>query len=162
MVKQRSTTGRWAHRRGETNLSIADARVIAALPRLRRLAHALTCDPARGDALARAAIAEAAADLDALEREARPDLRLYRILRRVWLDDPAELAPSAEPTTRAKVLRALSALPRHEREAVALVVIDELGYRDAAEVTGTTVAALTDHIVAGRQALASLLSEDPA
>jgi RNA polymerase sigma-70 factor (ECF subfamily) len=135
----------------------------AALPRLRRLAHALACDPVRGDALTKTAIAQAARDSDRLLRDARPDIAMFRILRRLWLDRLREF-PDEEPPAGIgnidEVMRALGALPPDQREAVALVVIEELDYHDAAEIVETTIEALAERLVAGRKGLAAELLAD--
>ena len=144
-------------------MNIGDGRIEAALPRLRRLAHALACDPVRGDALTKAAIAQAARESDRLLRDPRPDIAMFRILRGLWLARlrgfPYE-GPSAGIGNTDEVMRALGALPHDQREAVALVVIEELDYRDAADIAETTIEALAERLVAGRKGLAAELLAD--
>lgn len=55
--------------------------------------------------------------------------------------------------------RAIMDLPRDQREAVALVLIEGLSYADAAEVLGVPEGTLASRLVRGRQTLISRLSE---
>ena len=59
-------------------------------------------------------------------------------------------------------MQAMAALPSAQREAVALVVIDELQYRDAADIARISVATLAERLVTGRSTLAAMLAENAA
>ncbi len=72
----------------------------------------------------------------AIRQDIELDIQLIRLLRnRLWIEHREEWQSvlPLEPTTDVeKVTQAMASLPSAQREAVALVVIDELGYRDAA------------------------------
>ena len=74
------------------------------------------------------------------------------------------LVPMLEAQRRAFGLsarsRALGHLPDEQREAVALVMIEGLAYREAAEVLDVPIGTLTSRLVRGRQALLGLLGEE--
>ena len=48
---------------------------------------------------------------------------------------------------------AIARLPGEQREALLLVAVEGLSYREAAEITGTSVAAVTSRIARAREAL---------
>ena len=148
--------------------------IIALLPRLRRFALALTRSGAAADDLAQAAVERAIANIDKWEPGSRLDSWIYRIahnlfrndrrnaaVRETKLDDVAYETEQTLDGERAAVARieynavtaAIAALPGELREALLLVAVDGLSYREAAEVTGTTVAALTSRISRAREAL---------
>ena len=105
------------------------------LPRLRRLAHALVCEPAKADELVWAVVERAASEIGHLRQDIGPEIQLIAMLRNLWIEHREEWQSvlPLEPTTELeKVTQAMAALPSAQREAVALVVIDELQYRDAA------------------------------
>lgn len=53
----------------------------------------------------------------------------------------------------------MSELPDEQREAVSLVLIEGLGYREAAEVLEIPVGTLSSRLVRGRNALLALVGE---
>ena len=57
------------------------------------------------------------------------------------------------------LMRALDRLPEEQREAVVLVMIEALSYREAAELLDIPVWTLTSRLVRGRQALLALLED---
>jgi RNA polymerase sigma-70 factor, ECF subfamily len=106
---------------------------------------------------------------------------LLGIARRRWRDDrrsesvrPAavsleaviEQAQSedrsvAEQTIRKAMLeRALCALPETEREAVLLVIVQQLTYREAAQITGEPVGTVKWRVHAATKSMRALLSEE--
>ena len=132
------------------------------LPRLRRLAHALVCEPAKADELVQAVIERAASEIGRLRQDIGPEIQLIRMLRNLWIERREEWQTvlPLEPTSELdKVIQAMAALPSSQREAVALVVIDELQYRDAADIARVSVATLTERLVTGRSTLAAMLVE---
>jgi len=157
--------------------------IIALLPRLRRFALALTRSSAAADDLAQAALERAIANLDKWEPGTRLDSWIYRIAHNLFRNDRrnetargmklVSVAHEVERTTdgeRAAVARleygavsqAIAALPEDQRETLLLVAVEGLSSREAAEVTGTSVAALTSHIARAREALRGVVqrSED--
>ena len=53
--------------------------------------------------------------------------------------------------------RAMARLPDEQREAVALVLVEGLAYREAAELLAIPIGTLTSRLTRGRQALVQML-----
>jgi RNA polymerase sigma-70 factor (ECF subfamily) len=143
-------------------LSTPDSRIARILPRLRRLAHALVCEADKADELVKA-LAEQVADGSGPDPE--DELAWIRLLRRLWINRREEWQPALPlDVTRDidKAMQAMAKLPRNQREVVALVVVDGLGYRDAANIAGVSVVTLSERLLSGRSTLASLLAETTA
>lgn len=131
------------------------------LPRLRRLAHAMVCEPAKADELVHAVVERAATEVGRLRQDIGADIQLIAMLRNLWIEHREEWQPALplEPSSDLeKVIQAMAALPSAQREAVALVVIDELPYRDAADIARISVATLAERLLAGRSSLAATLA----
>lgn len=102
----------------------SDSATTALAQRLRRLSHALAGDAEAGDALALRVIAEL---------PARATLQqAYRALFRHCRAQGAR--PKAAPSPARDIIGAFGSLPLQNREALALVCIDDLPYRDAADI----------------------------
>lgn len=56
-----------------------------------------------------------------------------------------------------EVRKAMQSLPEEQREAVALVCVDGLAYREAANVLGVPIGTLTSRLARGREALQRML-----
>ena len=149
------------------------------LPRLRRFARALTRHQQDADDLVQLAVERA------LTRSTqwRPDSSLTNwmlaIVRNAWIDETrarhrrdAVLVPENEAvevgdtvTDRDiewwSIQSALGRLPEEQRLAVALVLIEGLSYREAAQVMQVPIGTLTSRLARGRLALQSMLA-DPA
>src|SRR5688500_3193700 len=102
---------------------------------------------------------------------------MLKIMRNCWIDEmrsrsrqikalaPEEdgLAvgdPAADPEQRAAmrdVDRAMAALPEQQREVIALVLVEGLAYREAADVLDIPIGTLTSRLTRGRQALVQML-----
>ncbi len=153
-----------------------EAALSALLPRLRRFAHGLTRDPADADDLTQATIERALISRTQWQAGTSLDAWAYRIMRNLWIDTarsrqrrdkvlaPAELGenvgapPEAEGRAELHFLmRAMDRLPDEQREAVALVMIEGLAYREAADVLNVPIGTLTSRLVRGRQALVEML-----
>ncbi len=156
----------------------------AMLPRLRRFAFALSRHPADADDLAALAVERALRNRDQFTPGSRLDSWLFRITRNLWIDEArsrqrkaAWEAPPEEGEKQgfdgaaaiersaelAKVMAAMSALPDEQREVVALIMIEGLGYREAAEMLGLPIGTVSSRLVRGRNALlASLAPETDA
>jgi DNA-directed RNA polymerase specialized sigma24 family protein len=147
------------------SLDTPDSRIATILPRLRRLAHALVCEPAKADELVQAVLERATTEIGRLRPDIAPEIQLIRMLRNLWIEHREEWQSvlPLEPTTELeKVTQAMAALPSAQREAVALVVIDELQYRDAADIARVSLATLSERLVSGRATLAAMLVGSPA
>ena len=106
------------------------------------------------------------------------DSWMYRIMRNAWIDTTRSRGRSAETFVEAEagasvggdggaearvalgeVEAAMRALPAEQREAVALVLVEGLAYREAADVLDIPMGTLTSRLVRGRQALMVQLGE---
>jgi RNA polymerase sigma factor (sigma-70 family) len=150
------------------------------LPRLRRLARMFAGAPADADDLVQVCLERALGRREQWRDGTRLDSWVFRIMKNAWIDearsrqrggrifagddDGGQIADPATPTmeTRLAALeaeRALMALPQDQRMAVALVLVDGLSYREAAEVLGVPMGTLTSRLVRGRMALMASLGE---
>ncbi len=148
------------------------------LPRLRRFAHGLARNAADADDLAQAAAERILKSRAQWRPGTSFDSWAYRILRNLWIDTarsrqrrekvlvPEELGLSvgvsgdAEANVElAYLMRVMDRLPDEQREAVALVMIEGLAYREAAEVLEIPMGTLTSRLVRGRQALMAMMED---
>ena len=155
--------------------------IVALLPRLRRFARALTGQQADADDIVQIAVERALMRLDQFQPGTRLDAWLLTIVRNAWLDEArarprrarvfadAELGErvgdGGEASAHAKleaneVRKAMQSLPEEQREAVALVCVDGLAYREAAEVMGVPIGTLTSRLARGREALQRMLGAE--
>lgn len=152
--------------------------MLALLPRLRRFATGLVRDPVDADDLCQMTIERALRARDQWQPGTRLDSWMYRIMRNLWIDearartrrsttlvgDEQALAVGADGAQEAvlglsDVDRALARLPREQREAVLLVMVEGWSYKEAAEIAGCPVGTLNSRLVRGRDALMALLGE---
>ncbi|MFD1789856.1 sigma-70 family RNA polymerase sigma factor [Sphingomonas floccifaciens] len=152
----------------------------ALLPRLRRFARALTRHAADADDLVQAAVERALVARSSFVEGTRLDSWMYRIMRNAWIDTARMRARAAQTfvaeeagasvgddgdralEARAeldRVGRAMATLPDEQREAVALVLVEGLAYKEAAEVLDIPMGTLTSRLVRGRAALMDRLGE---
>ena len=155
--------------------------LVELLPRLRRLSRALAGAGADADDLVQLCVERALRSRDSWTPGTRLDSWAFTIMRRIWIDEtrararrarfsePAELgetrpdptAPSLETRLAAdEVERAMARLPEDQRLAVALVLVEGLSYREAAEVMDVPQGTLTSRLGRGRQALMDMLNGD--
>ncbi|PCD03960.1 RNA polymerase subunit sigma-70 [Sphingomonas spermidinifaciens] len=152
----------------------------ALLPRLRRFARALARDAADADDLAQAAVERALVARDSFVPGTRLDSWMYRIMRNAWIDtararrraaqtfvpeeDGAHVGDAGDRAMEARaelarVGRAMDTLPDDQREAVALVLVEGLAYKEAAAVLDIPMGTLTSRLGRGRAALMAKLEE---
>ncbi len=150
------------------------------LPRLRRFARSLARSPADADDLCQAAIERALKARDQWQPGTRMDSWMYRIMRNAWIDTARARARHGETFVDAEaglsvgdagdkaieanvelgnVARAMHQLPPEQREAIALVLVEGLAYKEAAAVLEIPMGTLTSRLVRGREALMTLLGE---
>ena len=149
--------------------------IVDLLPRLRRLARALTRDVAAADDLVQIAIERALSRRDQWRPGTRLDSWVMRIMKNAWIDETrsrsrwgkvldAEEAGanvsdgSGQTDEQLAIGQALANLPDEQRIAVALVLIDGLSYADAAEVLEIPPGTLNSRVVRGRMALMEALA----
>lgn len=152
--------------------------IVAMLPRLRRFARALTGQVADADDIVQIAVERALMRMHQFEAGTRLDSWLFSIVRNAWIDEarsrtrrgklfaPSELGEqvgndgAAEMHAKLEagdVWTAMRRLPDEQREAVALVCVEGLGYREAAEALGVPIGTLTSRLARGRDALQVML-----
>jgi RNA polymerase sigma-70 factor (ECF subfamily) len=157
--------------------------IVDLLPRLRRLARVLSRDPVDADDLVQATVERALVHRDQWRPGTRLDSWMFRIMKNAWIDESRSrsrrgkvFAPEAQGETvgrdgaaemearlaAADVERAMARLPDEQRLAIALVLVDGLSYKDAAEVLEVPQGTLTSRLVRGRMALVAELQGDAA
>ena len=152
-------------------------------PRLRRFAFALSCNAADADDLVQAVAERALRSAGQWQAGTRFDSWMFRVARNLWIDtirarsrQTARFAPAEEgehigfdprPATEAAIdlgtaMAAMQRLPEEQREVVALILIDGLGYREAAEALGLPIGTISSRLARGRTALLAMLGEKEA
>lgn len=156
------------------------ADIAALLPRLRRFARALTGQAADADDVVQIALERALMRAEQFAPGTRLDSWLYAIVRNAWIDEArartrrakvfaaAELGERVGNDGEAEMLarleakdvwQAMAALPQEQREAVALVCVEGLAYREAAAALGVPIGTLTSRLARGREALQRMLGD---
>ncbi len=154
--------------------------MVELLPRLRRLARVLARNPADADDLVQLTVERALARRGQWVPGTRLDSWMFRIMKNAWIDETrartrqgAVFAPekdgeqvgsdgAGEMEARlqaAEVEQALRRLPADQRIAVALVLVEGLSYKEAAEVLEVPQGTLTSRLVRGRAALLAQLGD---
>ncbi len=157
-----------------------ESELVALLPRLRRFARSLTPQASDADDLCQAAVERAIKSREQWQAGTRLDSWMYKIMRNLWIDtarsaarkgvhvaiDDAvlQIGDNSHEAIEARlelndVDRAMSRLPEGQREAVALVLVEGLGYKEAAAVLDVPIGTLTSRLVRGREALLRELGE---
>jgi len=156
--------------------------MVALLPRLRRFALSLTGNRADADDLVQDTVERALANLHRWERGTRLDSWMFRIAQNLFIDGTRArkrarmvMSDSLEGAENVSVdgvraaesriafadlCRALGELPEEQRSAVALVLIDGMSYRDAADVMGVPIGTLTSRLARARETLAKRVLGD--
>lgn len=153
--------------------------IVALLPRLRRLACALCGNAQDGDDIVQAACEKALSRLDQFEPGTRLDSWMFRIVQTTFIDqtrsrrrrDATPLDETAEPValdarvferTEARsdlavVRDEMARMPDEQRAVLALVAIDGLSYKEAAEALGTPIGTVMSRLARARKRLADAL-----
>jgi RNA polymerase sigma-70 factor, ECF subfamily len=153
--------------------------LLAELPYLRRFARSLCGDAALADDLVQDCL-ERALNKQHLYDANRP-LRawLYAILRNIhvsqWrksslggvskpLEDMEDfegaVAPEQEQNLNiATITQALDLLPLQQREVLVMVALEELSYKEAAEITGVPIGTIMSRLSRARETLRQLLEQ---
>ena len=148
--------------------------IVELLPRLRRLARAITRDVADADDLTQLTVERALVRARQWTPGTRLDSWMYRIMKNAWIDEARArtrqrkvFAPEEQGLTvgtdgaaamearleAASVEQAMARLPDDQRLAVALVLVEGLSYREAAAVLEVPEGTLNSRLVRGRNAL---------
>lgn len=150
-----------------------------AFTRLRRFALSLTGNRTDADDLVQDAVERALLHLDQWQRGTRLDSWMFRIAQNLFIDarrtakrrrrvviDTGDAQVDAgfdgvraaeARITWAQTCAALATLPQDQRSAVALVLIDGMSYRDAADVLDIPIGTLTSRLARARDALAAMI-----
>jgi RNA polymerase sigma-70 factor (ECF subfamily) len=146
------------------------------LPRLRRFSRALAKHAADADDVVQIAVERALVRSDQWNPAMRLESWMFGIVRNAWIDEvrsrkrrSALFAPEAlgesvgvdsidAQTTAMLVQDAMMQLPEEQRGAVALVLVEGLSYKEAAEVMDIPIGTLTSRLARGRDALQAMLS----
>lgn len=150
--------------------------LIALLPNLRRFALSLCRRGDVADDLVQITAERAFAARDRFDPTTRLDAWLFRILRNAWIDharrmttqgvtvDIADALDAAvvdgvremeAVLTLRKAEAAMAELPEDQREVMMLVCVDELSYREAAEVIGVPIGTVMSRLARARLAIAA-------
>lgn len=148
--------------------------LVELLPRLRRFAYSLTGSKADADDIVQAACERALKNVDRFEPGTRMDSWMYRIVKNLWLDDRRRLkvrGHAVEPDlhslsdgglaarapedrlTLERVRAAMAALPEAQRAVLALIALEGLSYREAADVLDVPVGTVMSRLSRARDAL---------
>ena len=153
------------------------AELAGLLPRLRRFARVITRNVADADDLVQVAAEKALARAAQWRPGSRLDSWMFGIMKNAWIDEvrarrrrervhaPEEAgyavgdASAASREIALSVEAAMARLPEEQRMAVALVLVEGLSYRDAAESLDVPIGTLTSRLARGREALQALLGD---
>lgn len=155
-----------------------EGEILALLPRLRRFARSLARNDPDADDLCQLAIERALKARDQWREGTRLDSWMYRIMRNIWIDEARARARRAQTFAPEEdgidvgddgheviernvavneVDRAMARLPDEQREVIALVLVEGLAYKEAADILDIPMGTLTSRLVRGRQALLQML-----
>jgi len=150
--------------------------MVALLPRLRRFAVSLTGNMADADDLVQDTVERALRNLHRWQPGTRLDSWMFRIAQNLWIDTArsrrvrASSSGSMDETenvafdgardaevriTFADTCRAFAELPEEQRVVVALIVVDGMSYREAADVLAVPIGTVTSRLARAREALAA-------
>jgi RNA polymerase sigma-70 factor (ECF subfamily) len=154
--------------------------LVGLLPRLRRFALSLTCDPTDADDLVQAACEKGLASADQWQPGTRLDSWMFRIMQNHWIDlararksrgvevegdmldqlpDDAWNRRMDARLTLERVLPALQQLPSAMRAVIGLVTVDGMSSEEAARVLGVPIGTVMSRLARGRLELMRRLNE---
>ncbi len=155
--------------------------LLSLLPRLRRFAYALTGDRDRADDLLQDTVERALTRMDQFQRGTRLDSWMFKIAQNLWfnrlsamtlrgpvmnLDDAEDIVGSdgrvvtENSLTLAEVSREIKELPANQRVLIALVCVEGLSYKEAAEVLELPIGTVMSRLSRARQTLFAALDPD--
>ena len=155
----------------KSSLQQVREQIVALLPRLRRFGRAITRHPSDADDLVQISIERALLRHEQWRPEAPFHSWIFGIMRNAWIDETRArgrhgkvLAPeeagldvpdnASEAQLRMlSVQKAMATLPDEQRLAVALVLVEGLSYKEAAEALDVPIGTLTSRLARGREAL---------
>src|SRR5450755_3148657 len=155
------------------------AEIVALLPRLRRFARTLARNPHDADDLVQIAIERGLARYEQLRSDSSIAAWMFGIMKNAWIDEgrararrgrlftPEEAGkhigdPAADQQVEAlSIQAALARLPEEQRLAIALVLVEGLSYKEAANVMEVPIGTLTSRLARAREALQGMLTGVP-
>jgi RNA polymerase sigma-70 factor (ECF subfamily) len=159
------------------------ARMVEFLPRLRRFAYALTGDLDNGDDLVQETCARALARADLWQPGTRLDSWMFRIAQNLWFDRARAMRARGETAdidtvidliqydgrevtdhrlTLSAVEQNMKRLPPDQKILIALVCIDGLSYKEAAEVLDVPIGTVMSRLARARRALYEAVNGEAA
>jgi len=151
---------------------------LAELLPLRRFARVITRNVADADDLVQVAVEKALVRAAQWRPGSRLDNWMFGIMKNAWIDEirsrrrrervhaPEEAGAAVGDASAAardialSVQAAMARLPEEQRMAIALVLVEGLSYKDAAESLGIPMGTLTSRLARGREALQALLGQN--
>ena len=158
----------------ESSRNVRD-QLAALLPRLRRFGRTLARNREDADDLVQIALERALMRIEQWQPGTRLDSWMFRIMQNAWIDEVrarerrgqtfvAEEQGENVGTSTADaqidaiaVRRAVAQLNDDQRAVVALVLVEGLPYREAADVLGVPIGTLTSRLARARETLQTLL-----
>ncbi len=158
------------------------SRMIQLLPRLRRFALALTGDKDKADDLVQDTCERALAHLDQWKPGTSLDSWMYRIAQNIWVDnhrgrkaqgDQRQLDEienlvgvdgrkvTESRLTLAAVTDGIARLPAEQQVLVAMVCVEGISYKEAANILGIPIGTVMSRLSRARQSLYAALIETP-
>lgn len=154
------------------NVDIRPA-MVALLPRLRAFAHALARSGDGADDLVQATCEKALRAVDSWTPGTRLDSWMFRIMQNHWIDTtrrerpqvPLDTALALEAVgedgrriTEAKLTlgsvgRAIEAMPEDQRAVLVLVCVEDLSYREAADVLDVPIGTVMSRLARARRTI---------
>jgi RNA polymerase sigma-70 factor (ECF subfamily) len=155
--------------------------MVALLPRLRAFARSLARTPEAADDLVQAACEKALRSLDQWTPGTRLDSWMFRIVQNQWIDTKRRERPQStidEPAveaqlegddglrttearlTLARVRQEIARLPEEQRTVLVLICVEDLSYREAAEILDLPMGTVMSRLARARRSLAQAVGED--
>jgi RNA polymerase sigma-70 factor, ECF subfamily len=153
------------------------AQLIALLPNMRRFAMSLARSPDIADDLVQSACERALASADTFQQGTRFDAWMFRIIRNLWIDRirrdrtagpqediderPDLVGVSGEQVVEARLTmrsvgEAIELLPDEQREVLWLTCVEDIPYREVAEMLDVPIGTVMSRLSRARKKLAEL------
>ena len=154
--------------------------VASHVPQLRRFARALSGDAALADDLVQDCVERALRKQHLFDETRNLKTWLFTILRNLFVSglrrktgematknvddlvagEDATLPEQEQGLAVAEIGQALDRLPAANREVVLLVALEEMSYREVAEITGVPIGTVMSRLSRARASLRTLLKDD--
>jgi len=159
---------------GKPDVAAVHARIVAFLPRLRRFCRVLTGAQDRADDLVQATVERALQRIEQWQEGTNLESWMFRIARNMHIDqirmqagrgrhvdiDEAETVADRDALSGLearsdleRVQGAMRTLPEEQRTLLSLVVLEEMSYREAAELLDIPIGTVMSRLARARRAL---------